>query len=711
MSSLLPRYVSPPRGRADEHDLSELSPRPDDALLDPDSSHDATYNTENSGTIKNNNTLPGGTSVHANVSAVAKGKAKAVVTIQEPAWAPKRTGDHVGDYRAGRRAYQDRQQKLSGPELWRPPFPSEPRDRTAPNAGPHMSFFESMFMTRSHSAERVPSQVDQSFKLIQRRERQLQQETQQLLDAQQYALERNLADISQEDDDDQHSLTPASSHSDTSINHIIPVRQPKKRHMSKREARVGIARCMNQLSALKNEEEAYIATALAERKAALSRLRNLSTQRASITAEMKAIEADRELPVKNQIKKMEHKHRIVCDEIEACERRLRLLKQEKTKLESRIQEAKSVRDSQFSGYQGALRECDKGITDIMKYPGIQVLEVEDLMAQDEELRTLVGTHISGFEFLSLRPERRTLSMAKDWWEGEVQVLEIRKAAVNRERAALDEGGQIWQDTIRVLDGHDNHMSFALGVIAKYAYRQRNLELREPGEILQKQYRLCKSTVEKLQDYHNYAESQGWNLLVIALAAEGGFFTGLRKHLGETLEIAGHADGVVTPRSSSPTKTDRGEDLVDIHHSAEDHKNVADEDELSRSVIRRWDGTEEPNDNNVPADILGEHTNSEHREDESSDNEVPPGLLSDERLESEDEHHNEVPAEFLSVHFPPSKAKETPFHSGEEEEEDEHHELTRESSANEVPADLMTESRRGSRREREDDAWGFTPSAT
>ena len=48
-------------------------------------------------------------------------------------------------------------------------------------------------------------------------------------------------------------------------------------------------------------------------------------------------------------------------------------------------------------------------------------EVE-LEEQGEDAAALMSKHMSGFEFLSLRPERRTVDMAKEWWEGELAIL-------------------------------------------------------------------------------------------------------------------------------------------------------------------------------------------------------------------------------------------------------------------------------------------------
>jgi hypothetical protein len=642
MTSFFPQYASPPSHPVDEHYLAELSPRADDALLANDSS-DHSPNGGSSNVVRN-----GGHSVHVH----GKGdhdQVKASVTFQNPPHS--RLGDATRDHRVEKRGYQRREENIEGPEIWRPTFLSEPRDPYAGDGTLQTSFFESVFTTRPAYSDRAHStKIDHSFRLIERRERQMQKELQQLLDAQDYALEKHLASTIPEDGVAQSSGRPG---------HVVPVRQPKKRHLSKKEARLGISRCMTQLSDLKNEEEAYIATALAERKAALSRLRNLSTKRNSIVAEMKAIESDHDQPLKNEIKRMEDHHHAVCEDILKLEEKLRGLRRTKTKLENKISEAKSARDSELSGYKGALNECDKRIRDILTYPEVSVLEVEGPMTQDADLKALLGRHISGLEFLSMRSERRTLPMAKDWWEGEVQVLELRKTAVDKERAALDEGTQLWQGMVDHLEEHDQHLSLTFDAMSRYATsKQQDSDFNELGEILKKQYTMCKETTKELEQLYDYTEAQGWKLLVTALSAEINYFHGLKKQLGDTLDFAGWGDGVATPRRpSTPSSTRDGDDLPSADHNdirAGRREILEVEEELTGSVIRRWEGTDEPcrdvsNDNNN--DLL---THTRHRATEDSDNEVPPGLLISEVRNESDDEHNEVPLEFLSMHSPTLK---------------------------------------------------------
>ncbi|KAI1327093.1 hypothetical protein F5Y16DRAFT_202779 [Xylariaceae sp. FL0255] len=695
MSALLPQYISPPQRPVDEHDLAELSPRPEDALLADDP-----FNRRSSNSIYVNHTS-------------SNAKVKASVTIQDPDRSPSRTGDDRYSYRAGKETYQKTQREPRRPSLR---FPPEPRQSYGGNQGPQTSFFESMFAPRPTYADRTPpSKVDQTFKALERRERNMQKEIQSLLDAQDHALERHLAADDDHDDSisSQRSLTPEVA---GSKGHIVPVRQPKKRRLSKREARAGILRCLTQLSNLKNEEEAYIATALAERKSALSRLRNLSSKRDNIVTEMKAIDSDRDRSFKGEIDALEQQHRAVCEDIENLEMKLRGLKHKKARLESKIAEAKSTRDSELSGYAGALKDCDKRIADIMNFPGIAVLEVESLLAQDADMKALIGDHLSGFEFLSLKPERRTLPMAKDWWEGELHILELRKIAVERDREALDEGAQLWQDILGRLEAHDQHLNVAMeamGIYLKYSKKASEDERRQTEDILKKQYEMCKSIITDLEDLRKYTESQGWNPLVVSLTAELNYAMRLKSNLGETLRYVGWAEGIVTPQSSTPPPTTQrsSEDLLGAPGNTDGKANAL-VDDLTGSVIRRWDSVDEAGEDMnkgattpPPPDAVADNTH-----EESDDNEVPPGLLVSEiHHESEDEEHNQIPPEFLSMHSPQSKrarsgtVKESgdatsAIAAGDDLEhtqgEDEGASLTRQDSLNEVPPDLLAESHPG-----------------
>ncbi|OTB02955.1 hypothetical protein M426DRAFT_12991 [Hypoxylon sp. CI-4A] len=660
MSSLLPLHISSPPPSSEEHDLAELSPRPDDALLlssefPRDNPYSNASNSSNADSPKMNSN--------------SKGKGKAIAfAYQDRSLYSRSRGANSKDYSFPMSS--DPKDLKVPPGIWRPNIRTEPPDNSYATANNPTSLVESLFMGRpNRSSDRVlRSEVDSTFNLIHRRERQMQMELQKLLDAQGAALERDLEGGSV--DSSTRASSTNSQASTLSAGSVIPVRQPKKKPMSKRQARIGIARSVSMLADLKNEEDAYIATALAERKAALSKLRNLASQKRSITNEMKALEEDNHLPIKADIAKMEDQHRSVSATIEKLEEKLRELRRTKVDLERRLEEARSTRDSSLSGYKGAMKQCDQGISELMKYPGIQVLEVEDLKKQGgEDAATLLSKHMSGTEFLALRPERRTIEMAKDWWEGEVAILEQRRAAVDKERAALEEGSDIWQDVMTFLANFENSFNESMRLVMKPS----NLGTNNPETILRDQYTALKKTLHELQQVLDYVESHGWNLLIVAIGAELAHFVGLKEFLAEVIRTSGYDDGALTPKDS-------GHSLVDVRENgASDIKarveEAEDDEELSRNVVRRWDDVDEQRSQDAPSsDLLNGESHSE------GDNEVPPGLLNEAHPhENEDDQHNEVPMEFLSMHSPVQSRDGRARRESSETE-------------NEVPPDLLAENR-------------------
>ncbi|KAI8961165.1 hypothetical protein F5Y11DRAFT_241542 [Daldinia sp. FL1419] len=692
MSTILSSYTSPSRRRSEEHDLAELSPRPDDALLPPNSTRDFAYRDNSLDTPRSLRSNTPNMNDPSSPSSRPKGKGKAIAFAYQgrPRYSRAETPDSLDDLSEPRGT--DLQVP---PGIWRPNIHIGPQNNRRAVTNTRPSLVESIFGGRpDRSSDRtVQSDVDSTFKMLYRRERQLEKELQKLLDAQGDALQRDL------EGGDTGKSSPSStragfsspdakqSSAQTKLSEgtVVPVRQPKNRPLSKRRARIGIARSVTMLADLKNEEEAYIAGALAERKAALARLRNLSSQHLSITEEMKALEEDTELPIKTEIAKMESQHRTVCANIEKLEEKLRLLRRTKASLEQKLDEARSTREACLSGYRGALKQCDQGISELMKYPGVRVLEIEDLKKHGgPDFVALTSKYMSGIEFLSLRPERRTIEMAKEWWEGEVAMLEQRKAAVDKERAALEEGNEIWQQTLTRISDFENGLNQAL----QDATIQHDLDSGDPASIIREKYTALREVLHEIQRTYDYVCSRGWNLLIAAIGAELAHFEDLKYFLADMIRSSGYDDDVITPVTSAGSNDlvdVRGKESTDVglRSSVQDD----DDDELSRSVVRRWDNPDAQQPSSPPADLLG----APHRDE--SDNEVPPGLFTEApHHESEDESHNDVPAEFLSMHSPlQTRAKDPPAPNGDR--------LRRESSEagteddNQVPLDLLSESRR------------------
>ena len=762
-----------------------------------------------------------------------KGKAKAVA-YAEPLleFPPMSVVDRMRLEREARAAAQSRMyQKQDSRELrrhknnlpsWTPPFASHfhdesddglrqehSRSRRTPRASSEnhdytssMSFVGSVLLGRSpKTADRAATvETDTTFRTIQRRERRIQEELQRLLDAQGAAIERQISgdtgaaggDGSSQASTPQGSASRQSSASQSPLRSrtdlydnrspapaVIPVRQPKPKPLSLRQVRNSIARTMSMLADLKAEETQYILEARQARLDAIAEANRLSAQHKTIALELKAMETDKDDPLRREIHSMDFEYKSVCVDIEEFEEKLRLLKHRKGQLERRMEEARSERESGLSGYRGALKDTERSIGDMMKRPGVRVLELDSdfdsclqideanrknsIEAEDTsqvaspgKVNSMEG-RVTGKEFMHLRPERRTLAMAKEWWEGEAVVLTRRQAAVDRELEALHEGIEVWSDVVAQISGYETRLAAAIGsLLDAGGFEDANsdkavsLQRKRDEKLFRAQYSDLMNTIQEIESYLGHVESKGYNLLIVAI---GGELTGFKEGERMLLETM-HSHGIKY-KDLVDAKNEEAEDserravksgLIDLQ-DREQNESVRPEqqpdDDLTGSVIRNWGGSvlddQQPEPatkgvHDVKSRSRGSRTSSKansplkrsmhqeaassnkHDNDEEglqqqdkhqdeSDNEVPLGLLSEahhaETSDEEDDRHsdhrsstNEVPAEFLSMHHTENRKLSAAADSDNNGRDSKGHESEGEhNDHNEPPLDLMTESRR------------------
>lgn len=753
------------------------------------------------------------------------------------------------------RLQQQQQQQLSrearrrqGLPSWTPPFtshfPDEGDDlpppqehgrawRTQNTSLPspnHQNYTSGMGFVGSVLLGRAPNTSDRSttvetdttFRSLQRRERQIQEELQRLLDAQGAAIERQISwdittataenESSRASTPQQGTTSRRSSASQSPLRSrkgsydrnpggpaVIPVRQPKPKPLSLYDVRNAIARSLSMLADLKAEETQYILESRQARLAAIAKANKLATQHKTIASELKAMETDNDSPLQVEIRSMDSEYKHVCVDIEEFEQKLRLLKQRKTELERRMEEARSERESGLSGYRGALKGTERSIGDMMKRPGVRVLDIDgglldsslpvsgeaDRMEgteteEDDTQAGLVERRLTGQDFMQLRPERRTLAMAKEWWLGEIALLTQRQSAVDREVKALHEGIEVWADVVSEISGYEMRLVDAITNLMDARLPDANLSLaeslrRRDEKLFRSQYSDLTHTTRQIEGFLNHAESKGYNLLIAAIGGElTGFKEGERMLL-ETMDSHGieyqKHDNTIITKEREKSRVAAKPSLIDLPQEDQEQNSrtptLHDDDDraqsdpqqpqldedITGSVIRNWGGSVleeqqqqqpettakevqkpvillsrssrgssmansplrrslheviEPGKEDDHDDDALQHSQHEHHPDES-DNEVPLGLLSETHhdVEESDEEHehghpsptNEVPAEFLSMHHDddkeekasPTVAAETDSgdkkDGGKKEKEEEH------DDHNEVPPDLMTESRR------------------
>lgn len=429
---------------------------------------------------------------------------------------------------------------------------------------------------------------------------------------------------------------------------IIPVRQPRAKKLGIGGARKGIARSMAQLADLKTEEDASLHAALSTRKQALAKLRKLATRRVGITDELHALETDEEEPLKQEIEELDSEHRGVCTEIRDLEERLAGLKSRRRYLEGRMDDVKNRREAGLSGYKNALKEVEDSVKGFLSRPPVKPLDVEAL-AENGQGGEQPPSSPGGVEFMHLRPERRTIDMAREWWEAEVAILEKRKAEVDTERAALEDGGAVWGEVVNLVLDFEADLRKQM---TTKSTTDTDIEVKGKGkgkereptaeDTLKLQYGKINDVVAALEQRLGAAEARGWNLLIAAIGAELEAFREAAAVIREMLAAAGvevdEGESLLLPPRQGAEFFGREDSGTTGSHNS--FHTVNGGSVLDENKLIGLPGTEEvaESDNEVPSDLLATH---EEEDEHSGDGHGLDGASVDR-----EDSGNEVPPEFL-----------------------------------------------------------------
>ncbi|KPM44582.1 hypothetical protein AK830_g1926 [Neonectria ditissima] len=475
---------------------------------------------------------------------------------------------------------------------------------------------------------------DSIWRSLHRRERALERDIQQLLDLQASGLLAGSGDSVSDKDLERDSDTgestfysAATSKSrmtsslyvpprSTPDGNVIPVRQPTSRKpLGLQSARAGLRRSMAALSELKAEEDVHLDAALTQRKEVLAYLDKMSGRRDNIYAELHALEEDDQEPLGQELRKLGAERETLDQEIRLMEEKLVGMRNRRRWVRDKMEDVKNQRESGLSGYRAAGRDIDAEVRELLRRPPITPLDPEAIK-HSAVLESEINDSPSGLDFLRLRPERRTAEMAKSWWEGEITILERRKAQILEDREALTEGARMWSEVTNYVADFESTLR---ELIRDGQHGNDDVALQHQ-EAIDDQLARMDSVVVELEQRLQLAEQNHWNLLICAIGAE--------------LEAFVEAQGLLKVALGAPE--DESQPLVGSSHS------TAQEDRAEVSSHGHENHNEE-SDNEVPADLLVSRF-------EENDHDVPSSPRRSSELPSEGAgDHNDVPPEFLAEH--------------------------------------------------------------
>lgn len=518
-------------------------------------------------------------------------------------------------------------------------------------------FFDTRRNTQQPQYKPAPDSIWQSLR---RRERAIEEDLQRGLDMQATALAGELGSASPrphggEADglSDAGSSTPtatfystASSKSkmmkslhlparSTPDGNVIPVRQPRKsRRPGIRTARHSLLQSMVALADFKAEEDARISSAVSQRKMALARLRKLAASQQTITSELQALDEDEEEPLGKELKDLQSQRASLTDEIKQLEERLVGLRNKRRWVDSRMDDVRNRREAGLSGYKGALKEVEADIDDFVRRPSIKPLDRElwaSHRLEEYEQGGEAESSPGGEEFLRLIPERRTLDMARSWWEAEILILENRRRQVDRDREALEAGERLWGE---IIDLVTNYEATIMDLVKGGSSTRKGKEkVPKPeditGQLLEQMGNVTGALEEKLK----VSEENQWNLLICAVGAE--------------LDAFNEAERVL--RRGLPRANERPMREPELEPAGDaDTHSATTESPVFKPSIRRGNSVQsKESDNEVPQDLFAPPDVDPHEETPRAAS--PTHNTSSSRQLDRSDSENSVPPEFLAEH--------------------------------------------------------------
>ncbi|KZM19678.1 uncharacterized protein EKO05_0004327 [Ascochyta rabiei] len=355
-------------------------------------------------------------------------------------------------------------------------------------------------------APRVPDDV----LTLQRRARHLEQQLQELLDAQADGLTKGLGSNEPISDDlvSNGSTTPTVSSvrsADRSVESGDDERKPSRRKLGLSTARRGIFRRIQQLASVKAEELDMLDKNLRDLQHKVEKTEAWTQKRARLEAKIHGIEGEN---AGAKIQELQTEASKLEQEIKQKEEELWALKRQQRRVLDELADTENSKEARLSSYKTSISMLDK--------------EVSSFLARPPSAN---HTPLSTSPFPTLAPKRRTLEMAHEYWQDEYTRLAERCEEVDVERAALEEGSTLWNDTVKKVAGYEASLQ-------RYMHKVSKNGAADPTRLLEQ----MDTTISFLDEKWEYASSRSWNLLMCAIGAELEAFQQGRDLLHEALGV-------------------------------------------------------------------------------------------------------------------------------------------------------------------------------
>lgn len=284
------------------------------------------------------------------------------------------------------------------------------------------------------------------------------------------------------------------------------------------QARNGIMTAMEELSALKEQETEIYGELLSERKNLLSVVESNTAKTKRLRDQIQGINSSERV---TNADKLRAEADAVAEEIAAMRKALRNLEIKHSSLQAKLAEQDSTLDSQAAPYKSALDTVTK--------------------------------RISSFLAEHSQPSPHA---ATEKWSSEVAEYGIRLEAAEKEREALEDGMALWHE---VMDAVASFEQLLRDTLQDADPQNRD----ETSDMIRSH---LDRVTKELEDMAARAETEGWNLLVVAIGAElHAFKEGgevLRRNLAIHEPSRRQSDGKIDDREERTLSPERTSESID-----------------------------------------------------------------------------------------------------------------------------------------------------
>jgi predicted nuclease with TOPRIM domain len=382
-----------------------------------------------------------------------------------------------------------------------------------------------------------PPRIPDDILALQRRARHLEQQLQELLDAQADGLMSGLSDQDAIPDDQvsNGSTTPTVSSVrsyDRNAENGIDTHKPRRKKVGLNAARLGISRRVRQLASVRAEELDLLDENLRELQITVEKTEAWAQKRTRLEKKITDIQSE-DAGAKTQSLQAEASN--LEQEIRQKEEELWTLKRRHKRVLEDLADTENSVEARLSSYKTSLSLLDR--------------EVSSFLARPPSMNHVP---LSSTPFLSLPVQRRTLEMAREYWQDEYTRLAEKCEELDTDRSALDEGAVMWNDVVKKVAEYET-------TLQSFMQQAGRSNAPDPTRFLEQ----MEATISFLEEKLELATARAWNLLVCAIGAELEAFVQGKTVLEEALGVKrkGKERAVNTLLDFSNGEHEHGEEMT------------------------------------------------------------------------------------------------------------------------------------------------------